>query len=275
MWKHKKHIIFLFLLSFTLVSCHFKPFGILSEEKLENILFEMHKTEGALQSEGFNLNTTPEEKKKYYDEILKKYDVSQADFDSTLVWYTKHPKEFGELYQNILTRFDTLSAEVQRGKYHPKNNQNGIVEVDLWNLRRNYKLTKDSARTKINFEILNTDNLLVGDKYVLSFLRRVATSDSSVNPHIVLKINYINGKSDSIYTKTYNDNLLRRYTLIFKARDTLKIKSLSGYLLGNKISKGKMNATLDSIKLIRKFNVYNVNKLKLRLDLKDKITPQQ
>lgn len=239
-----------------------------------NILFEMHQAEGALQAQNPNLNS-PEAKKFYFNQILKKYKVSQADFDSSLVWYTKHPIEFGDLYTNILTRMDTLSAEVERGKFHPAEAAKyGLIDVDIWNLRRSYKLTKDSTRTKISFEINNTGNLLTGDKYTLSFLRRVAPSDSSINPYIVLRINYDNGKSDSIYTKTYNDSLLRRYKLTFKARDSLRIKSLSGDLLGNKVSKGVMAATLDSIKLIRQFNIYNQSKIQTRINFKDKVLPK-
>lgn len=267
MRKNNLHIVFFlfFLLAFT--SC-FKPGNVLSEEKMVTILTEMHKTEGILQAEGYNYNN-PEEKKKYYDAILKKYKIKQADFDSSLVWYAKHPKEFGLVYTDVLIRLDTLNAQVQRGKFHPNEGGNGIQEANIWNLRASYNLTKDSARTKIDFEIPNGNNLMVGDTYILSFLRRVAPSDSSLNPHIVLKINYLNGKKDSIYTKTYNDSLLRRYTLTFKARDTLKIESLTGSLLGNDSSKGKMNAFLDSIKLIRKFNVYNQIKLKKRVEKLD------
>lgn len=272
MWKSKIHIIVIFLSSFFLFSCHLKPAGVLSEEKMENILFEMHKTEGALQAKEITAQTL-ENKKLYFSQILKNQHVTQAEFDSTIVWYTKHPMEFADLYKNIITRFDTLNAQVQRGTFHPKDANYGITDVDIWNLKKMYKFTKDSMRTKVDFEIAGNDILLVGDKYTLSFLRRVAPCDSSENPFIVLKINYLNGKKDSIFTKTYNDSLLRRYKLIFKVRDTLKIKSISGSLLGVKTPKGKMCATLDSVKLMRSFNTYNQYKIRQRVDAKDKTAP--
>ncbi len=252
---------------FFLASCHIKPRGVLSEKKMEEILFEMHKTEGVLQSGDYTYNL-PEQKKLYFNSLLDKYGISQADFDSSLVWYTKHPKEFGLVYGKVLARMDTLNAQVQRGEFHPgESNKN--QEMDIWNLRRTYKLTKDSTRTSLDFEITNADNLMVGDKYELRFLRRVAPSDSSEHPYIVLRVNYLNGKKDSIYTKTYNDSILRRYKLLFAARDTLKIKSITGSILGAKKPKGKMNAFLDSITLVRRYNAYDQLKLKKRVEEKD------
>ncbi|MGC3977075.1 MAG: DUF4296 domain-containing protein [Paludibacteraceae bacterium] len=245
----------------------------MGKEKMTDILFEIHKTEGVLQAEGLTYNT-PDEKKKHFDFILQKYGVTQVELDSSLVWYTKHPKEFGLVYADVLARIDTLTAQVQRGKFHPGNKNFGFEESNIWNLRTSYRLTKDSARTKINFEIPNTGSFFTGDKYILSFLRRVTPLDSSINPRIVLRINYLNGKKDSIYTKTFNDSLLRRYTIIFKARDSLKIESITGALLDCDRQKGNVNAYFDSIKLIRKFNVYNQSKIKQRIDLLDKTQPK-
>lgn len=267
MWKHNTIFVGILSLLF-LVSCHIKPGGVLNEDKMTQVLTEIHQTEGVLQTQGIDYNT-PEVKKQYYNQILKKYKISEAVFDSSLVWYTKHPKEFGQVYNGILANIDTLNNQVQRGKFHP-DEVNGTQETDLWKLRTKYVFTKDTVRNAVYFEIPNTNNLMVGDIYKLSFLRKIAPADSSINPYVVLRINYLNGKKDSIYVKAFNDNLLKRYTLTFKARDTLKIKSLDGSLLGVRKIKGKQIGRIDSITLIRKFNIYQQEKLKKRVELLDK-----
>lgn len=266
MWKNNT-IFVIVLVMFLLVSCHIKPAGVLGEKKMTSLLTEIHQTEGVLQSQGIDFNT-PEVKKQYYAMVLKKFKVSEAVFDSSLVWYTKHPKEFGQVYNNVLANIDTLNNQVQKGKFHP-GDVDGVQETNLWTRRIKYEFTKDSARNVINFDIPNTNNLMVGDLYKLSFLRKVARSDSSVSPYVVLRINYQNGKKDSIYMKTVNDNLLKRYTLTFKARDSFKIKSLNGTLLGVYKAKGKLIGKVDSVKLIRRFNIYQQEKLKKRIDLLD------
>lgn len=267
MWKHKNRLFTLVFTVFVLASCQIKPNGVLSGKKMENILTEMHQTEGALQAKGFEYNV-PEVKKKYYNEILDKYGITQATFDSSLVWYTKHPKEFGMVYTKVLANLDTLNTEIGRGKFHPDDIA-GMIETNLWNLRTKYKFTTDSARNAIDFEIPNTQNLTTGDAYILSFLRQIAPADSSIAPYVVLRINYLNGKKDSIYTKIHNDSLLRRITFTFQARDSLKIKSLNGTLLGVKTPKGKVIGFVDSIRLVRKFNAYQQVKIRKRIDVLD------
>ena len=260
----KNNLIFLLivacLLSIFIASCDNRSGGIIPSRKMENLLVDMHVLEGSMRATG-NYNLSGEESRLYYAALFEKYGVTVADFDSSLVWYTKHPKKFERIYVNVMSRIDSLSSDIRNGKYHPVDSSALSGEINLWTRATRYVLTKDSARTELSFEIENVE-LLPNDFYTLSFLHRVAPSDSSRNPHAVLYVNYANDVVDSIYTKTRNDSVLRRYTLIFKARKNLKINSLSGYLLGNDSSLGKMNASLDSIKLIRRYNPYKQDSIR-------------
>ena len=260
-------MVFTCLSGFILISC-VRPAKVLSPKKMENLLVDMHKLEGTLGALGFE-NNNPVEKREYYAAILKKYNVKQADFDSSLVWYTKHPKQFQRLYASVSVRMDTLNNQVLKHKFHPIDSLHAVVEVNLWNKPIRHVFTKDSVRTSLNFEFKDR-SLMTNDLYELSFIRRVAPADSSVQPFIVMYINYYNGKKDSIFTKTYNDSITRRYSLQLRARKNLKIKSVGGILLGAKTVKGKMNAYVDSIKLIRKFNPYRQDSLRKLVDKLDK-----
>lgn len=254
--KKNKHNIVLCLFIILLFSSCMRPSGILNSSKMENILFDIHKAEGVLTIEG-NGYDSPDMKEAYQYKIFKKYGTTQAQFDSSLVWYSKHPKEFESIYDKVVTRLDSLVADVQNGKIiSTDTTEDNIQSINLWTLPTSYKLTKDSTRSKLNFEIPNHGNLLLGDKYILSFLRRVSPRDSSTQPRIVMYVNYTNGKVDSICTKSYNDSILRRYTITFGARDTSEIQSITGNLLDYSIGKGEVGAYLDSIKLIRKFDIF-------------------
>ncbi len=267
----KSNILFLFIVAVVLnvffESCGNRPEGVLNSRKMEDLLVEMHVLEGTLRASG-NYYGSGSDTRQYYDVLFEKYGVSLADFDSSLVWYTKHPKEFERIYVNVMGRIDTLGADVRRGKYHPVDSSARSGEINLWNKATKYVLTKDSARTKLEFKIENIE-LLPNDLYKLSFLRRGAPSDSSRNPHAVLYVNYAGDVVDSIYTRTPNDSIKRRYTLTFRARKNLPIRSLSGFLLGYDSSSGKMNVTLDSIRLVRKYNPFKQDSIRtvmLRMD---------
>ena len=281
MWnlRIKFFIQFAVIVSLLLVlaSCSNRPKGVLNQEDMANILTDMHKLDGALVERGimFSNDST---KMKYYNFVFAKYSISKANFDSSLVWYTKNPQEFNNIYNKVLLNLSLQEKEVKSGKYHFIDSvELAKVKSELWRRRNKYELTKDSTRTKLDFEVVDP-SLLYGDVYILRFLLRIAPEDSCTKQHIALRLNYQNGKVDSAFAVAHHDSLLRRYTIKLPATRKLKIKSISGELLGSKIYKGKLHATLDSISLIRKFNPIHqdsLRKLVQKLEPKRKVLPKK
>lgn len=229
-----------------------RPKGVLNSGKMADVLVEMHKTDATLSERNLIFGRY-DTKAPYYKYIFKKYGITQAEFDSSLVWYTKNPQRFENVYDNVIDQLTNLQKDIYKGKYHSVDSTEiGKIKVDLWNKRTRYILTKDSVRTRLDFEIKN-DNLLYGDVYVLKMLLYIAREDSCKKQHIVLRINYFNGKTDSLYQVAHNDGITRRYTFRMPAHKKLKIKSISGQLLGSTAYKGVLHAKVDSIKLIREF----------------------
>ena len=258
-------------------ACSNRPKGVLDQEDMVNLLTDMHKLDGALVERGlmFSNDTT---KTKYYNFIFAKYNITKANFDSSLVWYTKKPQEFNNIYNKVLINLSLQEKEVKSGKYHFIDSvELAKVKSELWRKRNKYELTKDSTRTKLDFEVVDP-SLLYGDVYILRLLLRIAPEDSCTKQHISVRLNYQNGKVDSAFAMAHHDSLLRRYTIKLPATRKLKIKSISGELLGSKAYKGKLHATVDSISLIRKFNPVHqdsLRKLVQKLEPKRKAIPQK
>lgn len=263
--KTLSQFVSVFLLILLLSACDSRPRGVMNEKKMTEVFTELHKLDGVLFEKGI-LYGQYLERNKYYIGLLKKYDITQAEFDSSLVWYTKHPKKYEKIYENVLVNLTQLDKDIKSGKYHHVDSTTASkINLNIWNKRTLYNLTKDSARTHLDFEITN-NNLMLGDVYELKFLQRIARVDSSKNQHVVLRINYINGKSDSAYSVTHNDNLLRRYTLRLTALKKQRIKSISGELLGSTAYKGTLHAKLDSISLIRYFDTAKQDSLRKEVE---------
>jgi len=236
-----------------LFSCDNRPKGVLSLNKMTSVITEMHKTDAVLTERGINYGQYTS-KAPYYKFIFKKYKITQAQFDSSLVWYTKNPRIFNNMYDNVLVNLNTLQKEVKNGKYHTVDTLDLYkMRTYIWNKNPRYILTHDSTRTHLDF-VIKDNNFLYGDVYILKFLQRIAPEDSCINPRIVFRINYTNGKTDSISQTAFNDSLLRRYTFRFRAMRKQKIESLTGELLASKTYKGKQNAKTDSITMYREYN---------------------
>ena len=94
-------------LTLVLSSCVIRPDGVLSKRKMQAVLYDLHKAEGLMQTVGYNYGHEYESA-VYYQSALAKHGVTQAQFDSSLVWYTDHPLLFNRVYPKVLER---LKAE--------------------------------------------------------------------------------------------------------------------------------------------------------------------
>lgn len=262
--QNKIFQILLFFVLIAFMACSGRPNNVLSARKMEKLLVDIHLLEGTMNMLGYG-NVGEEDRKVYFESLFQDYGITASDFDSCLVWYTSNPKKFERIYIKVNNRLDLISEDVAANLYHLHD----TVHVrDMWYKTRRYIFGPDSARKQLD-ETLNLTYLLPNDRYELSFLHRVAPSDSSVNHHAVMYINYDNGEVDSVYTKTMNDSVLRRYTLRLKARKMLYIKSVQVKLLGVDSVKGKMHAVIDSIKLLRTFNPQMQDSIKAYLERTD------
>ena len=97
----KVHIVILGLCSLLCLATGCRPRGILHSWEMRSLLVDLHKTDAILQVAGVSHNST-EVKAIYYAQVLEKHGVTQAEFDSSLVWYTDHPQLFDKIYPRVL-----------------------------------------------------------------------------------------------------------------------------------------------------------------------------
>lgn len=105
----KKPIYICILLACALVGC--RPHDILSRRQMQAVLIDLHKTEAVMQVSGYSTFAYADVESKAYYITLQKHNLTQAQFDSSLVWYTKHPQLFDKIYPKIITQ---LEAERDR-----------------------------------------------------------------------------------------------------------------------------------------------------------------
>jgi len=106
-----RRIPYILCLSLLLVGC--APRGVMSPEEMENILYDLHRAEGILQVSGYTfghddlMNDT-------YQNILEKHGVTQAVFDTSIVWYTNNPKIFNKIYPRVIQRLEADLTEASK-----------------------------------------------------------------------------------------------------------------------------------------------------------------
>ena len=94
----KYHLLIGLVAVILLAGC--RPKGVLSSGQMREVLAELHKTDGLMQVHGLNYGHD-EVKNIYYAQVLEKHGITQAQFDSSLVWYTAHPVLFDKIYPKV------------------------------------------------------------------------------------------------------------------------------------------------------------------------------
>ena len=104
-----------------------RPKGILHSWEMRDIIVDLHKTDALLYTKHVR-NGEVERRTIYYAQVMEKHGTTQAQFDSSLVWYTAHPNFFNKIYPKVLAE---LQEEEQAFlKLHPEFNTNSGQNAD-------------------------------------------------------------------------------------------------------------------------------------------------
>ncbi len=102
----KRFSKFLFLFFMLVSACSPDPSRpIIPENDMVNILRDQYLMQGAI-----GLCGVPKDEKPsyYYNQILEKYHYTEADFDSSVVWYSSHLDVYEQIYDSLLTIFRAM-----------------------------------------------------------------------------------------------------------------------------------------------------------------------
>ena len=149
-----KKLCFFFILMLTVMACKVKrPDGVIAESQMEELLYDYHLA----RSMGDNLPVSDNYKKALYiQSVFQKYDVTQAEFDSSMVWYTRHTDILAKIYEKINDRLKEEQASINhmvaiRDKKSPVSQPGDSVE--LWFMEQVSCLTNAQDNNKISFVI--------------------------------------------------------------------------------------------------------------------------
>ena len=87
-----------------MVSCHRdKPQrGMLEKDELIPLLIDLHKAYAIQSSVKFRKISQDVDSVDVYAYIFDKHNVSKVVFDSSIAWYSRHPKLFTEIYDEVV-----------------------------------------------------------------------------------------------------------------------------------------------------------------------------
>lgn len=138
----KKLFIILCVL-LAVVGC--RPRGVLSNSEMRDVLYDLHRADGAIQVLGYNYSHD-QEVAGYYKNVLDKHGITQEQFDSSLVWYTDNPQIFNKIYPKVLERLET---DFEREKQLRKANRDKRLAKNKLN-QLDFDIAQKQIREKLD-----------------------------------------------------------------------------------------------------------------------------
>lgn len=220
--------LFALLLVFLFLACKpTVPRHIIQPQEMEEILYDCHLADamaGLIPDSSGNYNA-----RLYRLGVLKKHGVSEAEFDSAMVYYTRHADRLHAIYENLARRMGddamALGADVPSSDYIAINKGD---TANIWTLGRDIVFL---SRPPYNYASMSVDadsTYHRGDRFVFSFDAQFIFQDGMRNGMAHLTVQYQN---DSIVTRLMRISAPTHFSLELNNPDSLPVKHVQAYLM--------------------------------------------
>ncbi len=163
--------------------------------------------------------------------VLEAHRVDRADFDSAMVYYTRHPDELHSIYcrlsdkianiakqQGMDNRMELLTTDMDLSK----------DTTDIWPWERTVLFTPYTPYCILNYTIDNDSIFEPGDKLMMSWDAMFVHQSGARNGYAVMSVRFMN---DSVTTRTKNFSSNNHNVMELTDMKRVGIKEIKGYFM--------------------------------------------
>lgn len=232
------------------------PGGVLSKGKMTDILYDYHL---ALAMAHMDDNGDKGQSLAYREAVLRKHDVTSAEFDSSMVYYMRHTELLEDVYKDLTDRYNNeitaMGGSAKEGGEFANLSATGDT-ANVWNLATSMVFMPVQPFNSTSFDIKVDSTFHKGDRLMLDFDAQFIYQDGMRNGVAMLAVQFGN---DSIAQRTIMIQSTQHYSVELSDADSLGIKSVKGYfmLMNDDNGTGVSSQTtlklmfLEHVKLIR------------------------
>lgn len=201
--------------------------SVLPASKLEAVLYDYHMAQVIVNDLPSNQRY---KKDLYFSYVYDKHGVTEAQIDSSLVYYARYPEGLSEIYANLSKR---IEADIKRleSEDKPIRAREAVAvvgdSVDLWYDARIVQLTSSPMdNSRYTFTIPTDTNFKAGDRLAWSgkaLFLQVGADTLHRYLHLDLKVRYMNDSIASADTTLYASG-----EFAITVTDTAVVKSITG-----------------------------------------------
>lgn len=239
------------LLAVVMVACKVeRPGYVLSDGVMEKVLYDYH----IAKAMGENLDYNEQYKRTLYlNAVFKKHNITQAQFDTTMAWYARHPEVVNEVYDIVRERLmasrENYNHLVSLRDGKPTRSKAGD-SIDVWIWDRIHMLSGMPLDNKLTFTLPSDDNFQANDtiKWTVGFKFLSEQSvDTTKRPIMAMQVAYA---KDTIISALCRVDSSQVAQFVLQADTLGDIKELRGFIY-YPTNQPKHTLLIDSVSLMR------------------------
>ena len=230
------------------------PSDIIQPQAMEDLLYDYHLAASLGQSVSYEESYR---KEAYFAYVFRKHGVTKAEFDSSMVWYTRNGPELAELYKRLGERFQ---RDEERMKVLMARRENAIDvsvsgdTVDVWQDRTLYWLSASPLSNRMTFDLKADTSFRPKDALTLEAnVCFVPSAAPAVGTRLVmgLRLEYANDSVRGVVRTISGPGPCR---VAFRPDSAWQLKSVGGFLHYTSSATGSAEAgsvLVNDIRLMR------------------------
>lgn len=227
------------------MACSKVPKNILSEKEMQQVHTDMLIADAIIGTD-YNVYPTDSAKIEIYESVFRKYQISRALYDSSLVWYGRNLDIYMKIYERIiadLTRRNLDLGDIQADLTPTSRNDS----VNIWP-RRNYMVFHpQSVFNGVTFDLKPETNYPSGSSFVLGV--RVWGLPEGMNHYPEIRM--VAEQRDTTLRAESRITKDGYYETVLKTMPTRQVRRVYGYIWMNSRDSIDYKIYVDSLTLIR------------------------
>lgn len=199
------------------------PADVLSESKMVDILFEIHVAQAMTEVSGVLEDNR--DVVALRSAVLKKYGVSQEEYDRSYNFYCTHAEYLNEIYADLSEKMKENVLAIGGKVQGIETNEADTANV--WNMEPSIILLDKVPYNKVSFDVLPDSTFKTGDRINLQYDTQMMVQEGSRDVIACLNVFYTNSTSASKVSHINSDGK----GIITVSNDTLDIKKVTGFFM--------------------------------------------
>ena len=237
-----------------MASCSPVPDGILSQKEMKSVVTDMEIAEAMINSDKVTYKDDAH-KLALYEAVFRKYHITRAEYDSSVMWYARNLDRYMQVYNMIASDVDDRIAAL--GNVEKTFSSSSLQDsIDIWPRRPYLTFSEKNSFNGTLFRIEPKDPFPSGSSFSLKMKVWGVLPTMKSKPEIHICVD----QGDTILT--VNEKIIRdgNHATMLKSIPTKRVMRVYGYIRMDNVGRDYYKVYADSISLTR----YNYKSLSVQ-----------